>query len=80
MVSCRVRPSPLSETEAVTLYHASCDASAPTWSPSRSKREGERRREGEGRRGEVEEVRDPLSGVGAGVDIDIGSQSLVEKS
>lgn len=66
MVSGRVRRSPLSESEIVTLYHASSDVCAPTWFPSRSERmtqrEGGKEREGGGEREreEGEVIRDPF--------------------
>lgn len=62
VVSCRVSPRLLSETEIVTLYPASCDACVPSWLPveTRGCQEG---RGGRKREREKREVgRDPLWG------------------
>lgn len=50
MVSSGVRPSPLSETDIVTLYRASWDVCAPTGLPSTSERMTQREGEGGGGR------------------------------
>lgn len=65
MVSLRVRPSPLGETEIVTLYRVSHNVCASRWFPSGNERmtekeggrEKEKSKEGVGMGGEEEKKR-----------------------